>query len=131
LLVFHFPVLTDPFVRSQDAASFEVTSTQPFELAECVSGKARFGGPVVLDGIFKTSLQERLKQAAAKTSSVTAVDIQRLYSELWEFRIKPYFDGSDEPSEWVEPVPPHLAVRRGNRPHLRSGDKPEAVGFTR
>ena len=85
----------------------------------------------MLDGIFRTSIQEQLKQAAATASSVTAVDVKNLYSRLWESRIKLDFDGSDELSEWVEPVPPHLAVRRGKRPHLRSGDKRGAVGFTR
>lgn len=124
LLAIHFPTPTDPYAGSQDAASYKITSTQPLELEECVPGEARFGGPVVLDGIFRTSIEDKLKLAAATANSVTAADVQNLYLELWETYIKPEFAGSDIPFEWVKPLPPVLIWRR---PRKENGPGPTSA----
>lgn len=94
-----------------------------------MSGTARFCGPVLLDGIFRSRIEHKLRQAANTPDSVTAVDIRRLYSNLWESRIKRRFDGSDTTSSWTEQIPAHLTAQQGKRPGLRSAVK--VVGFTR
>jgi hypothetical protein len=95
-----------------------------------VSGKGRFCGPVLLDGIFRSSIGDKLKQGADAASSVTTADIRRLYSDLWEDRIKADFDGSGA-GDWTESIPAHLRARKGNRRGLRSDEKPTVIGFTR
>ncbi|KAK4152712.1 hypothetical protein C8A00DRAFT_34562 [Chaetomidium leptoderma] len=111
-----------------DAASYEVISTQPFELEECLPGKARFCGPVLLDGIFKGHIEQKVQQAAdsLNTGPVPTDDVWALYTRLWDHRIKRMFDGS--PGHWTEAIPGHLTTARGKRAGLRSAAK--HVGFT-
>jgi hypothetical protein len=61
-----------------------------------VPTKARFCGPVLLDGIFKNRLMEKVKAAAdpSKIEAVTPAEIESLYLLLWEHGIKQHFDGS-------------------------------------
>ncbi len=103
----HVDDLTHNRVRSaQDAVSYLIALMQPFRLEECVPGKARFCGPVLLDISFRELLEQKAKAVAAPNTLPQGM-IRDLYLSLWERDIKLTFNGSAK--EWLGGI----AVPRG------------------
>jgi hypothetical protein len=108
--------------RSQDAASYVVTSTQPFGLEECVSGSGQFCGPVVLGGIFKDQITQLVQmQQPPNSPKAKPGEVHDLWAQLWDRHIKSKFDGSAD--TWTVAIPSHLTTEQGKRAGLRSAVK--------
>ncbi|GAB1318831.1 hypothetical protein MFIFM68171_09041 [Madurella fahalii] len=101
-----------------DAISYDITSTEPLALEECVPGDARFCGLVLLDGLFRERLEEKIREAVGPSApSDISIWTRHLYRLMWRRLIKPDFDGSSGP--YSEPI---ATGRRGKRQCTRSAD---------
>lgn len=106
----------------QDAVSYLIVPTQPFQIDECTPGRARFYGPVLLDGAFQKRLEQKV-QVAAAPNAVPQKRMRSLYLLVWEKQIKPHFD--DSAKKYTEDI---LVSRAGQRVNLRSSSI--SVAFT-
>jgi len=112
-----------------DIISYEIESTTPVILKECVEGDGKLCGAIFLDEEF----EKFIRQTMGKTwTELSQGSIKKLMNDEWENGIKRSFD-DDEKKTWTVSVPPEyfssFRTRMSRHPLERSrGDVPMSSG---
>jgi len=122
-------VVCDAGGGTVDIISYEIESTAPVVLKECVEGDGKLCGAIFLDEEF----EKFIRQAMGKNwTELSQGSIRKLMNDEWENGIKRSFD-DDEKKTWTVSVPPDyfssFRTRMSRHPLERSrGDVPMSSG---
>jgi hypothetical protein len=96
-------VVVDCGGGTADLISYEVTSTSPMVVKECVKGQGGLCGAVFVDEAFASLLMKKFGQEA--WDRMSPYSRQRLIQADWEYGIKHAFDGH-KTRTWIIDMPP-------------------------
>ncbi|KLO96325.1 related to hsp70 protein [Fusarium fujikuroi] len=94
-------VICDAGGGTVDLISYQIESTSPFVVKECVKGDGGLCGGVFLDEQFLELIKRKL--APGSWDSVTSAEEKKFLNECWEHGIKSQF--SNQNRDWVVDLP--------------------------
>ncbi|RTE74824.1 hypothetical protein BHE90_010742 [Fusarium euwallaceae] len=98
-------VVCDAGGGTVDVISYQVISTQPFRLKECVKGEGGLFGAVQIDEAFEVHLWGRDR---LKLNSLSFSEYNTLVVEDWERGVKRTFTNQEQPAQFSLRLPPKV-----------------------